>query len=112
MTLTTITFDADEWQLVPKVLTKEMIEEVSKAMDFGYRYGTMRTMLIEDYAALLSAAPQPPAQDEWNTIKTIPRDKTVIVKTNDGREYTELMGCAKITNEIAWKPLAQDEKDK
>jgi len=50
----TITYNTDTHQLMPKVLTKKMLEEVEKAVCLSDE---------EVYAALLAAAPQPPEQE-------------------------------------------------
>lgn len=65
MNLTTITYDADKWQLVPKNLTHEMY------MALRSNYGLSSQ---ERWENVLYVAPQPETLSPWQPIETAPKD--------------------------------------
>ena len=85
----TKTYDADKWQLVPKVATDEMSDagfnsaEISPlADDYSKRYLENPT---EVYQAMLATAPQPPELSPWRDIETLTKeDGNVLLKWDDG----------------------------
>lgn len=65
MTLTTITFDADEWVLVPRKATDNMVEAARMQIMLDVILRNGHTLAIKKaYESAVSAAPQPPAQDK------------------------------------------------
>lgn len=73
MTTITRTFDDAEWQLVPRITTREM--------DIGISWGGYTTQ--EKWTAALAAAPQPP-EEGWLDISTAPKDGTRILLARCG----------------------------
>lgn len=67
MNLKTITFDADVYQLVPKVATEEMLSAIRPSQD-----ASLKTR----YLRLLFIAPQPETVSPWRDIESAPKDGT------------------------------------
>lgn len=75
MNLITQTYDADKWQLMPKVATDEMNAAAAYTETFA-----------EAYTALLATAPQPPELSPWVPIDEFLKAQTygiVWIKTKD-----------------------------
>lgn len=70
MNIKTITFDADQWQLVPKVMDTDM----QRAWHICYS-GDMQ--IRWEYA--LSVAPQPEPLSPWRDIESAPNDCSLVL---------------------------------
>lgn len=93
MNLITQTYDADQWQLVPKVATNAMFEALLERAPTGDD-DNPEWLLMDfrnDYVAMLAAAPQPPELSPWLSIETAPKDGTPFLVSgfNYGNDYGE-----------------------
>ena len=61
MTLRTIRFDDEQWQVVPREPTPEMLRGQVDRSNWNGKTGEQRTVAI--YKAILAVAPEPPAQE-------------------------------------------------
>lgn len=78
MNLITQTYDADVYQLVPKVATNAMFEALLERAPTGDD-DNPEWLLMDfrnDYVAMLAAAPQPETISPWRGIESAPKDGT------------------------------------
>ncbi|WAL81341.1 hypothetical protein OYT13_15935 [Pandoraea sp. XJJ-1] len=66
----TVTFDASQWQLVPKVPTGDMLIAGNNKKNYG--------ISSDVYAAMLAAAPTPADASQWQPIETAPQGTMIL----------------------------------
>lgn len=68
MNLKTVTYDTDQWQIVPKELTEQMLFNVQGRIPVTF------SDYRQIYSRWLVNAPQPPNLSPWQSIESAPKD--------------------------------------